>query len=235
LHYHPVALAGRRPIAILFDLDGTLVDTVPFILAAVRHAFEGYGTCPSDAEWIAGIGTPLRAQLASFARRAEDVEPLLARYRAYWIEHHDRMTRLFPGALEAVVALASRGHPLGVVTAKTEEGALRTLRHTALLEHLGAVVGADTCARCKPDPEPVHVALARLERTPAEAVLVGDSVHDIAAARAAGVRAVAVTWGACDRATLAAAGADAFLDELAALPALVAAHEAALLAAGAGA
>jgi pyrophosphatase PpaX len=223
LHYHPVALSRRRPIAILFDLDGTLVDTVPFILAAVRHAFEGYGACPTDAQWIAGIGTPLRRQLASFARRSDDVEPLLTRYRTYWIEHHDRMTRLFPGALETVVELASRGHPLGIVTAKTEEGAFRTLRHTGLLGHLGAVVGADTCARCKPDPEPVRVALGRLERGPGEAVLVGDSVHDIAAARGAGVRAIGVLWGACDRAALAAAGADGFLEDLGSLPTLVAA------------
>jgi pyrophosphatase PpaX len=217
-------LAGRPPIAILFDLDGTLVDTVPFILAAVRHAFEGYGRCPTDAEWIAGIGTPLRLQLASFARSADDVEPLLARYRTYWIAHHDRMTRLFPGTMEVVTDLAARGHPLGVVTAKTEEGALRTLRHTGLLAHLGAVVGADTCARCKPDPEPVLVALARLGRSPAEAVLVGDSVHDVAAARGAGVRAIAATWGACDREALARAGADAFLDDLGGLPAVLAAH-----------
>lgn len=226
MHYHPVALSGRRPIAILFDLDGTLVDTVPFILAAVRHAFADYGACPTDAEWIAGIGTPLRAQLASFARRGEDVDPLFARYRAYWLEHHDRLTRLFPGALETVEELASRGHPLGVVTAKTEEGAFRTLRHTGLLGHLGAVVGADTCARCKPDPEPVRVALARLDRAPGEALLVGDSAHDVVAARGAGVRAVGVTWGACDRGALAMAGADALLDELRALPALVAAQQA---------
>ncbi len=214
-------MSERPPIAILFDLDGTLVDTVPFILAAVRHAFEGHGRCPTDAEWIAGIGTPLRAQLADFAKRSEDVEVLFARYRAFWIEHHDRMTRPFPGVLDTVAELGRLGHPMGVVTAKTEEGALRTLRHTGLLPFMGAIVGADTCARCKPDPEPVHVALARLERTPGEAVLVGDSAHDIAAARAAGVRAIGVTWGACDRAGLARAGADALLDDVRALLAAV--------------
>jgi pyrophosphatase PpaX len=225
LHYHPVALSGRPPIAILFDLDGTLVDTVPFILAAVRHAFEGYGSCPTDAQWLDGIGTPLRVQLASFARGPDDVEPLLARYRAYWIAHHDRMTRLFPGAMDVVVELASRGHPLGIVTAKTEEGAIRTLRHTGLLRHLGAIVGADTCPRCKPDPAPVRVALARLGRAPGEALLVGDSIHDVVAAREAGVRAVGVTWGVRDREALAHAGADACLDDLRELPALVAAHQ----------
>ncbi len=223
MHYAPRPLSARDPIAILFDLDGTLVDTVPFILASVRHAFEGYGRCPTDAQWIAGIGTPLRAQVASFVRRPEDVDPLVARYREFWVENHDRMARAFPGALQVVESLAAGGHPIGVVTAKTEEGALRTLRHTGLLRYMQAIVGADTCARCKPDPEPVHVALARLERPPTQAILVGDSPHDIAAARAAGVRAYGVLHGACDGPRLLAAGALALLEDLAPLPALAAA------------
>ena len=222
MDYAPGPLSKRAPIAILFDLDGTLVDTVPFILASARHAFEGYGLCPTDPEWIAGIGTPLRAQIASFVRRPEDVDPLVARYREFWIANHDRMTRTFPGALDVLDTLAAGGHPIGVVTAKTEEGALRTLRHTGLLRYMQAIVGADTCLRCKPDPEPVKVALARLERAPSEALLVGDSPHDIAAAKAAGVRAVGVLHGACDRERLLAAGADALLDDLAPLPALLA-------------
>jgi pyrophosphatase PpaX len=226
LHYHPIPLSSRAPIAILFDLDGTLVDTVPFILAAVRHAFAGYGACPSDAEWIAGIGTPLRTQLASFAREAAHVDELLARYRAFWLEHHDAMTRTFPGALATAGLLARRGHPLGVVTAKTEEGALRTLRHTGLLPLLSALVGADTCGRAKPDPEPVLVALARVGRTAREALLVGDSVHDVSAARAAGVRAIGVTWGACDRIRLVAAGAEATIDRMEDLVPLVDGHAA---------
>ena len=207
----------------MFDLDGTLVDTVPFILASARHAFEGYGLCPTDDQWIAGIGTPLRAQIASFVRRPEDVDVVVARYREFWIANHDRLTRPYPEALRVVDALAASGHPIGVVTAKTEEGALRTLRHTGLLRYMQAIVGADTCLRSKPDPEPVHVALARLERAPSEAVLVGDSPHDIVAARAAGVRAVGVLHGACDRDRLRAAGAEALLDDLAPLPALLAA------------
>jgi pyrophosphatase PpaX len=212
---------SARPIAVLFDLDGTLVDTVPFILAAVRHTFEGTGACPSDAEWIAGIGTPLRAQLASFAKRPEDVEPLFQRYRAYWLEHHDARTRCFPGALEAVETLARRGHPIGVVTAKIEQGARRTLTHTGLLPYVKAVVGADSCAHAKPHPEPVLVALAALGATPSEAILLGDSPHDIAAAKAAGALGIGALWGACSRDALAAAGADLFLADVREVPALV--------------
>lgn len=208
-------------IAILFDLDGTLVDTVPFILASVRHAFEGVARCPSDAEWIAGIGTPLRTQLEQFAERPDQVDELLARYRAFWLAEHDRRTRCFPGALETVARLAGRGHPLAVVTAKVEEGAHRTLRLTGLDAHMRAVIGADSCARSKPDPEPVRLALARLGRRAAEAVMVGDSPHDLAAARGAGVRTVAALWGACARDVLEAAGPDHLLEDIAGLPALL--------------
>jgi pyrophosphatase PpaX len=222
LHYHARPLRRVPPIAVLFDLDGTLVDTVPFILEAVRQAFEGYGTCPTDAEWIAGIGTPLRAQLASFARRPEDVDVLFDRYRSWWLAHHDERTRPFDGAVETVAALAAAGHPVGVVTAKIEQGAYRTLRHTGLLPHVGAVVGADSCANAKPHPEPVLLALARLGREPARALLVGDSPHDVAAAKAAGARAAAALWGACGRDALAAAGADFFLADVREVPALVA-------------
>ncbi len=210
-----------RPIAVLFDLDGTLVDTVPFILAAVRHAFEGYGACPTDAEWIAGIGTPLRTQLASFARRPEDVDALFRRYREFWLEHHDRETRCFPGALDAVGEISRRGHPIGIVTAKIEQGALRTLRHTGLLPFVQTVVGADSCANAKPHPEPVLLALSRLGYSPGEAVLVGDSPHDIAAAREAGAGTIAALWGACTREALAAAGADRFASDVREVPALV--------------
>jgi len=214
-------LPRAAPIAVLFDLDGTLVDTVPFILAAVRHAFEGYGRCPTDAEWIAGIGTPLRTQLASFARRPEDVQPLFDRYRAYWLDHHDRETRCFPGALEVVEALSRAGHPIGIVTAKIEQGAHRTLKHTALLPFVQAIVGADSCPNAKPHPEPVLLALARLGYPPSEAVLIGDSPHDIAAAKAAGAIGVAALWGACGREALAAAGADHFLADVSEVPGLV--------------
>jgi pyrophosphatase PpaX len=213
-------LPRTRPIAILFDLDGTLVDTVPFILEAVRAAFDGYGRCPTDAEWIAGIGTPLRTQLAGFTRRPEDVEGLFQRYRSFWLENHDAKTRAFPGALEVVRGLAEARHPIGVVTAKIEQGALRTLAHTGFLPYVGAIVGADTCANAKPHPEPVLLALSRLGRPPDEALLLGDSPHDLAAARAAGAVAVGALGGACGREALAA-HADRLLERVTDLPALV--------------
>lgn len=210
----------------LFDLDGTLVDTVPFILACVRHAFHGEASTPSDAEWMAGIGTPLHLQLAQFARGPDQVERLLARYREFWREHHDELTRCFPGALETVSALAAGGHRLAVVTAKTGHGALRSLRHTGLLPFMGAVIAADSCANSKPHPEPVLLALERLGASAERAALLGDAVHDVAAARAARVAALGAGWGATAPAALLAAGAGRVLSDIRELPSVLARLEA---------
>jgi pyrophosphatase PpaX len=212
-----------RPLTVLFDLDGTLVDTVPFILACVHYAFEGYGSGPTDAEWSSTIGTPLQAQMALHARRPEDVDLLLKRYRTFWAEQHDRMTRCFPGALETVAGLAAGGHRLGVVTAKTSAGAWRTLRHTGLAEHIPVLVGADSCARCKPYPDPVFLALQQLGGTPERAAMLGDASHDLQAARAAGVCALGAGWGASTTEVLRAAGADQLLTDIRELPGVIAA------------
>jgi pyrophosphatase PpaX len=202
-----------RPIAVLFDLDGTLVDTVPFILAAVRHTFEGQPRCPTDAEWIAGIGTPLRDQLRQLAASPDLAEPLFQRYRTYWLQHHDAATHLFPGAAGAVRTLKAAGHPIAVVTAKIESGAERTLRHVGLRELVDVIVAADTVERSKPDPMPVRHALERLDRAPDEAVMIGDSPHDLAAGRGAGTATAGVCWGAASREVLAPL-ADHLLDRL---------------------
>jgi pyrophosphatase PpaX len=215
-------LPTARPIALLFDLDGTLIDSVELILASARHAFQGYrGRRPTDADWIAGIGKPLRVQLEELAERPEDVEPLFLRYRQFFRENHDAMTRPFPGAVDVVASLRSAGHPVGIVTAKWVEPAWRSLRHTGLAPHVEAVVGADSLAEHKPDPAPVHLALSQLGRAPEEALFLGDSPHDLAAGNAAGVATAAALWGAGPREVLSAAAPRHLLSDIRELPRLV--------------
>ncbi|HEU4384295.1 MAG TPA: HAD-IA family hydrolase [Anaeromyxobacteraceae bacterium] len=207
-------------LAVLFDLDGTLVDTVELILSSMRAAFEGFpGRRPTDAEWMAGMGKPLRVQLAEFVAPT-DMDSVVDRYRVHQQANHDRMTRAFEGAVEVVSRLEARGHPLGVVTSKFLRTAERTLAHVGLLPFVDVVVGADSVLRSKPDPEPVLRALALLECPPGRALFVGDSPHDVAAGNAAGVVTAAALWGACGRSCLEPAGPRHWLESIREVPAL---------------
>ena len=211
-----------RPLAVLLDLDGTLVDTIDLLMGAMRHAFRGHaGRAPTDAEWRAGIGTPLAVQLAPYAGDRAQVDALVARYRAHQGHHLHRLTTLYPGAREALDALAEREHPLAVVTSKSESMTRRTLEAIGLAGDVRVVVSADSTTRHKPHPEPVQLALARLGYAPDEALFVGDSPHDLHAGSAAGVTTVAALWGFFDRAALVAAGADHFIASMRELPPLV--------------
>lgn len=216
-------LRGRPPTAVLFDLDGTLVDTIELLLRSVRHAFrDRAGRVPSEAEWVAGIGTPLVTQLRPFAADDTDLALLVASYREYQHEHHDRLTRCYDRVVDVVAQLKRDGHPTGVVTSKSDAIARRSLAHVGLLELMDVVIGADSTARHKPDPEPVRVALERLDYSPTNAIFVGDSPHDIGSGNAAGVVTVAALWGPFDRDTLERANPTHLLGDIGELSALVA-------------
>jgi pyrophosphatase PpaX len=195
-----------RP-AILFDLDGTLVDTIALLLASMRHAFTSCGVaCPTDAAWTAGIGTPLATQFRDFVKDDDaTVARLITAYRAYQHEHHDALTSAYDGIPALVARLEERGHLIGIVTSKADYLAERALAWVGLIGHVDVVIGADSVARHKPHPEPVLVALERLGAPRETAIFVGDSPHDVASGNTAGVRTIGVAWGAFDRAALAEA------------------------------
>ena len=215
-------MTSARPWAVLFDVDGTLLDTVEFILASVHHAFQDLPRAPTDEEWIAGIGTPLRVMVERFTSGPDEAARVTERYRAHQDEHRSRLTRPFDAAAEVVRQLFGRGHPIGVVTGKTDATAAHALALTGLAPFVGAIVGADSCPEHKPSPVPVLLALERLGRTPAEALFVGDSALDVQAGNAAGVVSAGALWGAATREALAAAGARHLLEDLSEVPALVA-------------
>jgi pyrophosphatase PpaX len=202
------------PRAVLFDLDGTLIDSVPLIVASMQHAFAGRANAPSVKEWVALIGTPLDAMIRRWGGDEADVALLKERYKEHQWAHHDAMVRAFPGIPEVLDALTARGVRMAVVTSKLEPSARRSLEFLGLAKHFEAVVGLESTARHKPDPEPVRYALGVLSASPGEAAFVGDSPHDMAAGNAAGVATVATLWGPFTRAEMAVAGPRAWAERV---------------------
>jgi pyrophosphatase PpaX len=187
----------------LFDLDGTLLDSIDLILRSYRHTMRVHrGIEPPDDVWLQGLGTPLWVQFRRWTDDPAELEAMVATYRAYNMEHHDALARPYDGIGEAVQALQGGGKRLGLVTSKMRSGALRGLALLGLVDAFDAIVGADEVTHPKPHPEPVLKALALLGASVPEAVFIGDSRHDIECGRAAGVRTAAVLWGPFDRAHL---------------------------------
>lgn len=208
--------------AVLFDLDGTLIDTMAHILASFRHATaEVLGEQLPDDVLMHNVGIPLMQQMREFTDDEELAERLLHEYRVFNHACHDEMARLYPGTTETLDALQARGVPMGIVTSKGTPMARRGLELFDLTGYFQVVVTADDVSRYKPDPYPIVHAADRLGVPAGRCVYVGDSPHDVAAGRAAGAYVVAVTWGVADAARLAESGPDAMLDDIRGLPDLL--------------
>jgi pyrophosphatase PpaX len=202
--------------AVLFDLDGTLADTVPLILRCYRHTMMTHrGRELPDELWVRTIGRPLRSAFGDFAVDADEVERMVATYVGLQREVHDDMVCSFPDAARTLEALRARGIPVGVVTSKGREMTARTLSRCGIDALLDVLITADDVVRGKPDPEPVLKAMEKLGiGAPAEVLFVGDSPHDLFAGRAAGVRTAGAVWGPFSRAELAAAEPDHWVSAL---------------------
>lgn len=197
---------------VLFDLDGTLIDSIELILASYRYTMVEHGFPEvSDAEWLKGVGRPLRVQLAQWATSPEHLEQLIATYRVYNLGNHDRMVTAFPGIVDIVKRIHTSGLKTGVVTSKNREGTRRGLRLVGIEETMDVLVCADDVTRPKPDPEPVIKAVELLGADPSTTIYVGDSIHDLRSGREAGVLTGAVLWGPFARHELEPADPDFWL------------------------
>ncbi|MDX2032289.1 MAG: HAD family hydrolase [Blastocatellia bacterium] len=226
------------PRAILFDFDGTLVNTTPLILHSFREAWrQTFGFTYEDGDYIRTFGmllpTALRmlvergvaegrieapADPAAFvARRSEE---MLQNYRAINLRCHDEMIEPFDGVIEALEALRAREIPLGIVSSKMRAGVERGLRHFAMGGYFNLIVAAEDVTNHKPHPEPLLRAAERLGLAPREIVYLGDSIHDIAAGQAAGTATAAAAWGPFPHAELERLGPDHLLHHPRELPPL---------------
>lgn len=208
-------------LALLFDLDGTLIDSIELLLACMEAAFEGRERRPTRAQWTFGIGTPLRTQLAEWCDTPQEVAELVDRYRGFQEVHLEEMTGIFPEVLDTLAWARSAGHATAIVTSKGRGMTDRSLRHVGLAEAFDAIVTFEETARHKPRPDPVWLALERLGMPADRAMFVGDSPHDMGAGLAAGVRTAAAQWGPFTREQLALENPTYWLTRMGELPAIV--------------
>jgi pyrophosphatase PpaX len=197
---------------VLFDLDGTVIDSAAIILASMRHAAEEVlGAAPPDAELMAAVGGPgLEAQMRALA--PDRVDELVSVYRAHNEPLHDELT-CCAGIDEVLVRLKDEGRRLAIVTAKRRATVELAFARVPVGHLFETVVGGDETERHKPDPEPLLLACERLDVSPSTVAYVGDAPFDVAAAKAADVFAVGVTWGGIHaRERLEAEAPDAIVD-----------------------
>jgi pyrophosphatase PpaX len=211
----------RHLQAVLFDLDGTLIDTVELILVSMRHATaEVLGVSPDDSVLMSGVGMPLLTQFRDLA--PDHADELVRVYREFNHVHHDDFAKAYPGTLEVLAVLRSRGIRMGIVTSKGEVAATMGIDRFGLRQFAEVIVTSDDVAKHKPDPYPLAYAASLLNVDLRYCVYVGDSPHDMLAAVSGGAIPVAALWGAFPPAEVLEPGPDFALGDIRELPDLLA-------------
>ncbi|TGB02320.1 pyrophosphatase PpaX [Halobacillus salinus] len=178
---------------ILFDLDGTLIDTNELIIASFQHTIEQYSDRDYTREEILDfIGPPLKESLSKINK--DHVEEMVETYRKHNVEHHNEYVKAYDGVVDTIRQLKSDGYKLGIVTTKMRHTVNMGLEWTDLDGMFETVVTLDDVTHAKPHPEPIQTALSLLDSTPEEAMMVGDNTHDIEAGENAGTETAGVAW-----------------------------------------
>ena len=197
---------------VVFDLDGTVVDSVELIVESFRFATSTVlGEVLPDEVILAGVGRPLRTQMERLSE--EHAQQLYDVYREYNHRRHDELIRGYDGIEEVLDALKAAGRRTGIVTSKSRDTTAMAFRAVGLEDRFDVVVTATDTTEHKPSPAPLQLCLQRLGATPEGSIYVGDSPFDIEAGEAAGMTTAAVAWGVFGRDVLRAAGPDFWLGE----------------------
>lgn len=178
---------------ILFDLDGTLIDTNSLILSSFKHTFKKHlNFVPEDSEIVKFFGEPLDKSLLKYGK--DNVENLVASYRAYNDERHDIEAKEFDGVKETLDKLKARGIKLAIVTSKRRIMSVRGLELFGLTEYFDVIITPENTQLHKPNKEPALKACELLKIKPSEAIFVGDSHNDILCGKNSGTKTCLVTY-----------------------------------------
>lgn len=217
--------------AVAFDLDGTLIDSLPDLADSANHVRARFGLPPlpeSVIETFIGDGVThlIHRAITGDVDGRDDarIDEGLATHIAYYGEHFARRTRLYPHAAEMLAELQARDIPVALITNKIEKHARALLEKLDIIQYFSAIYGGDTLPNHKPAPDQMLALAVQLNISPARILMVGDSPNDMLSAKAAGSPTLFVTFGYTDNDALLANPAtrpDAQIDSLAALPALL--------------
>jgi phosphoglycolate phosphatase len=216
------------PAVFVFDLDGTLVDSLPDMLLAMNKLLADLGRADAApeqiCEWVGDGASVLveRALAASGGMPNRSLSDLTAAYIAHYRGHAAHGSKPYPGVVETLERLTLAGHPMGVCTNKPYALAVELLEGLDMLRHFQAVLGGDSVPDKKPHPGHVTATLAALKAEGRRAVMVGDTKNDVLSARGAGIPVVAVSFG-YGKINAHDLGADAVIDFFPLLPGVAAA------------
>ncbi len=179
---------------ILFDYDGTIMDTNRIVLESWQHTFRTIeGKERPEEEIVKTFGEPLFITMAKTFPHIS-VEESVAIYRSYLYEHYDAMIKPFPGMAELVKEVKEKGFKTGLVTSRVADTTISGLEQFGIMPYLDALVTFEDTDKHKPDPEPILIALRKLSSQPGEALMLGDTGFDVQCAKNAGVLSAMVGW-----------------------------------------
>lgn len=178
---------------VLFDLDGTLIDTNDLIISSYLHTLDKYFPNQFKREDVLPFMGPSLHEVFD-KLNSEKTEEMIQTYRDFNKAQHDLLVKEFDGVYDTVKLLKEKGYKLGVVTTKKLDVALMGLKLSKLEQFFEVVIAIDHVNKIKPDPEPILKALELLDAKPAEAIMVGDNYHDILGGQNAGTKTVGVAW-----------------------------------------
>lgn len=186
----------KKVNTVMFDFDGTIMDTNDIILNSWNHTFNVLRGHGADRElMLEHFGEPLELSMKKFFDAEGDkVKEYIDIYRSYQTENFVNDIKLFPGVPEMLESLKNAGYTLALVTSRLKHTTMQGVEKFGLDRYFDVVITADDCTKHKPDPEPINITLEKLGKKADEAVMVGDTVMDLGCAKNAGVISVLVGW-----------------------------------------